>query len=382
MNTGHGYRFVKFGREGLEALIAELRSGGWKVIGPAIRDGAIVYDEVETTAELPEGWTDEQQAGSYRLRRSGEGELFGFNVGPYSWKRFLHPPVARLWRAERKDGGFRIVPEREEPERLAFLGVRACELRAIEIQDLVFLEGGQVDSIYAGRRGNCFLIAVNCGRAGGTCFCESMGTGPRAVSGFDIALTEVVEPGAHYFIAEAGTVRGDEMLGRVEARDGGEADELKIADISARAAAEMGRSLDTDGIRDLFYRSHDDPRWDDAASRCLACTNCTLVCPTCFCTTVEDTTDLSGTRAERRRRWDSCFATDFSYIHGGSIRVSTKSRYRQWLTHKLASWQDQFGTSGCVGCGRCITWCPAGIDITEEAGAIRRGGPVEPTKEQ
>jgi Fe-S oxidoreductase len=109
-----------------------------------------------------------------------------------------------------------------------------------------------------------------------------------------------------------------------------------------------------------------------------------MVCPTCFCTSVEETNDLTGTESSRSRRWDSCFTMDFSYIHGGSVRNSPKSRYRQWMTHKLSTWVDQFGTSGCVGCGRCITWCPVGIDITEEVRAIadsekeRHSGTTEP----
>ncbi|MBF0393567.1 MAG: 4Fe-4S dicluster domain-containing protein, partial [Alphaproteobacteria bacterium] len=118
-------------------------------------------------------------------------------------------------------------------------------------------------------------------------------------------------------------------------------------------------------------RNREHPRWDEVAKRCLTCGNCTMVCPTCFCTTVDDVTDLGGTRTERVRSWDSCFTLDFSYIHGGSVRNEGSSRYRQWITHKLSSWHDQFGSSGCVGCGRCITWCPVGIDITEEVGAIR-----------
>lgn len=95
-----------------------------------------------------------------------------------------------------------------------------------------------------------------------------------------------------------------------------------------------------------------------------------MVCPTCFCTGVEDVTALAGDVTERVRKWDSCFTADFSYQHGGVVRESTKSRYRQWLTHKLSSWVDQFGSSGCVGCGRCITWCPTGIDLTAEVAAI------------
>jgi sulfhydrogenase subunit beta (sulfur reductase) len=142
-------------------------------------------------------------------------------------------------------------------------------------------------------------------------------------------------------------------------------------EITARTAASMGRELDTGGIRDLLYANFDHPRWDDVASRCLACGNCTMVCPTCFCFRIEDVTELAGTAAERHRSWDSCFAVDHSYLHGGPVRESNRARYRQWMTHKLATWIDQFGTSGCVGCGRCVTWCPVGIDITEEAAAIR-----------
>jgi ferredoxin len=96
-----------------------------------------------------------------------------------------------------------------------------------------------------------------------------------------------------------------------------------------------------------------------------------MVCPTCFCSSVEDVSDLSGEHVERRRHWDSCFNFSFSYMNGGNVRDNTRSRYRQWLTHKLGSWIEQFGASGCVGCGRCITWCPVGIDLTEEVAAIR-----------
>jgi ferredoxin len=96
-----------------------------------------------------------------------------------------------------------------------------------------------------------------------------------------------------------------------------------------------------------------------------------MVCPTCFCASVQETTDLSGEQVDRRRQWDSCFNFDFSYLNGGVVRDQVRSRYRQWLTHKLATWWDQFGLSGCVGCGRCITWCPVGIDLTQEVAALR-----------
>lgn len=358
-------------REALDALFRALQRRGFTLVGPRIRDGAIVYEELTRVADLPAGWTDDQEGGTYRLLRRGDGALFGYAVGPHSWKRFLHPPMLRLWQARRAGRGFTLTAEQAETPRLALIGVRSCELHAIAVQDRVFLAGTQVDPVYKARRDNLFVVAVNCGQPGGTCFCVSMHTGPKATFGFDLALTEVTEGTRHYFTVEIGSEPGEQVLHEVEHREA-RADEHAAAErVVAQAAQRMGRVLDTTNIKDLLYQNDEHPRWDEVAARCLTCGNCTMVCPTCFCTTVEDTTDLTGAHAERWRKWDSCFTMDFSYIHGGSVRASAKSRYRQWLTHKLASWIDQFGTSGCVGCGRCITWCPVAIDITEEVHAIR-----------
>jgi Fe-S-cluster-containing hydrogenase component 2 len=213
-----------------------------------------------------------------------------------------------------------------------------------------------------------------------------MNTGPKATGGFDLALTEVLGDGTHFFMVEAGSERGSEALKELPHREAKQ-EEMGAAERTvAETSQHMGRSMDIAGIKELLYRNYEHPRWDEVASRCLTCANCTMVCPTCFCTTVKDVTDLTGEHAERWRKWDSCFTMDFSCIHGGSVRASTKSRYRQWMTHKLATWIDQFGTSGCVGCGRCITWCPVAIDLTEEVRAIRQtdsgGGPARPRKER
>ncbi len=358
-------------RKHLQHLLAALLKRGYQVVGPTVRDNAIVYDTLASVDDLPVGYTDEQDGGSYRLKKRDDKALFGYAVGPQSWKRFLHPPVLRLWQARRKGKSFQVIPESHEAPRMAFIGVRSCELHAIAIQDTVFTQGPYNDAIYQSRRENLCIVAVNCGQAGGTCFCTSMQTGPRATGGFDLALTEIMLTDAHYFVVQVGTELGAELLQEVPHRTASDED-IKLAELIVQKTSEqMGRSLDTTGIKDLLYRNLEHPRWDEVATRCLSCTNCTMVCPTCFCTTVEDTSDLAGENAERWRKWDSCFNTSFSYISGGSIRSSVKSRYRQWMTHKLASWIDQFGSSGCVGCGRCITWCPVGIDITEEVRAIR-----------
>jgi formate hydrogenlyase subunit 6/NADH:ubiquinone oxidoreductase subunit I len=358
--------------ESLAGLIAALRNDGFRVIGPRLRDQTILYDDIDTVADLPAGWTDEQDGGHYRVRRRDDAALFGYNVGPHAWKRFLHPPLLSLWRAERGPDGFTVTATAEPAERYAFLAVRSCELHAIAIQDRVFLQGPYVDPHYRTRREGAFIVAVNCGQAGGTCFCVSMNTGPRARDGFDLSLTELLGE-AHEFLVEVGSERGAALLASLP-HSPAEARHIALAAaVVARAQGNMGRHMRSDDVRELLQANLEHPRWDDVAQRCLTCGNCTMVCPTCFCTSVWDENDLSGQAAERKRRWDSCFTMDFSYIHGGSVRGSARSRYRQWMTHKLANWVDQFGTSGCVGCGRCITWCPVGIGITEEVRAIRGG---------
>ena len=344
------------------------------MLGPTVADGAIVYAELDGAHELPIGWTEKQEAATYRVERRDDDARFGYAVGPHSWKQFLFPARTRLWHAQRNgDGTLEVEEEPLEPAPLAFIGVRSCELHAIEIQDRIFLGGRFVDRDYAARREGAFIVAVNCFEPGGTCFCVSMGTGPRAEAGYDLALTEILE-GEHRLLVEAGTERGAAVLRELPVRPA-DANDVEAADRAVDgAAARMGRHMEAGDLRDLLADNLEHPRWDDVAERCLTCGNCTMVCPTCFCSTVEDTTDLEGTTAERARMWDSCFSLDHSYLHGGSVRPTGRSRYRQWMTHKLGTWHDQFGSSGCVGCGRCITWCPVGIDITEEVAAIREGG--------
>ena len=355
----------------LQDLLTAISKKGYLLFGPTIREGAIIYDRLNSVDDLPQGWTDEQNAGKYKLTRRQDYAFFGYNVGPHSWKKFLQPPEHRLWKCKRENGGLQIISDSPAPPKHAFIGVRSCELRAIALLDKVFTGGAYTDSEYKNRRDGLFIVAVNCGQAGGTCFCASMNTGPKATSGFDLALTEVIDGESHFFVVEVGSEIGAEVLGETPHRAAKSKDHEAVNQIIAKTTSQMGRAMNTNGLKELLYRNYEHPRWDLVASRCLTCANCTMVCPTCFCTTVEDTTDLTGENAERWRKWDSCFTMDFSYIHGGSVRATPKSRYRQWMTHKLATWVDQFGEIGCVGCGRCITWCPVGIDIAEEVHAIR-----------
>ncbi|WP_197415728.1 4Fe-4S dicluster domain-containing protein [Mycobacterium sp. IS-1742] len=350
---------------GLQQLVAALIGRGYRVVGPTVSDNAIVLAELTSADELPRGWGVEVAPGVYRLRRRDDDALFGHSAGPQSWKQFLHPPRQRVWSS---DG------ERpEDPPRYAFVGVRACDLSAIRVLDGVLGQGAYPDRGFVGRLNRIFVVAVNCTEPGGLCFCASMNTGPAVGPGYDLALTERIDGSGRRYVVDVGSDEGADVLATVTHRDA-EQDEIDAARAEvSEAAHHMGRHMPETDLRRLLIESRESSQWDEVAGRCLTCGNCTMVCPTCFCTSVEDVTDLTGDHAERWMHWSSCFEFDFTFVHEGSTRQSAPSRYRHWLTHKLGTWHDQFGSSGCVGCGRCIAWCPTGIDITAEMTTMADG---------
>jgi NAD(P)H-flavin reductase/NAD-dependent dihydropyrimidine dehydrogenase PreA subunit len=363
-------------RAELDRLIGVLAEGGRTVIGPVVRDGGLAYEPITSAAELPHGWTDEQAPGSYRLRRDGQRT---FDVGPpaQGLKRYTFPSLAPLSVAQRgADGVATFTAVVPDPPRLALLGVRACEIAGLLVQDRVLAGGPFVDDDYRARRAAALVVAVQCTRSGSTCFCASMGTGPEVDQGCDIVLTELDDG----YVAAAGSDEGTRILGRLglEAATPSQTAAATAGVAAARAA--QGRPVVVEGLRDRLMDQLDNPRWADVADRCLACSNCTMVCPTCFCTSVGLESDLDGVMTRTERRWDSCFTGDFARVAGGNFRPRRQDRYRQWLTHKFATWVDQFGTSGCVGCGRCVTWCPVGIDVREELAAIAPPPPATLTE--
>jgi ferredoxin len=347
---------------GLQHLVSKLHDRGYRVIGPTLSGNAIVLGEVTSADDLPVGWGVDVGPGHYRLRRRDDEAAFAHSAGPQSWKEFLHPPRQRLWSS---DG----VPPEDAPP-YAFLGVRACDLAAIAVLNGVLGKGAHPDGGFVGRLARIFVVAVNCTEPGGLCFCASMGTGPEVGPGYDLALTERIDDNGRWYVVDVGSDDGAQLLATLPHRDARSAEiDSARADV-AEAAHHMGRSMPPGDLRELLIESRESPHWDEVASRCLTCGNCTMACPTCFCTSVEDVTDLTGEHAERWMDWASCFEFDFTFVHEGSVRQSGPSRYRHWITHKLGTWHDQFGSSGCVGCGRCIAWCPTGIDITEEMNVL------------
>lgn len=354
-----------------QKLLDSLLEHGYRVIGPQVRDGAVVYDELLATEQLPCGYTDEQKPGEYRLSRSDSDRYFDYVVGPQNWKRFLYPPRRKLWDADRDGSQWQPSETVDDYTPSAFLGVRACDIAAIRVLDRILLNDTFQDPLYASRRRNSLIVAIDCVKPASTCFCLSMGGGPAPDSGFDLALSELGTAQTHRFFVRSGSSRGAEILTSLSLAPVTDADRTAVASQLKHSEEAMTGAAPMNDARELLQSAWTSKRWDEVAERCLTCANCTMACPTCFCVDVEDVTDLSGAHAERWQQWDSCFTLSHSYLHGGSVRKTAASRYRQWMTHKLSTWHDQFGSSGCVGCGRCITWCPVGIDIREELSAIR-----------
>ena len=364
---------IKTEKPNLGLIFEKLRETH-RVIGPKLENDTIVLTEIEF-GDLPSGVTDIQAPGCYKLRNNKrEDVIFSFSHGPHSFKSFLNPATAELSLFRRSRRGVSVQALSEEERPFAFIGARACDLAALGLLDKVFLEGPVIDRWYSRRRKDIFIVAVNCNHPGGNCFCDSMGTGPEVTSGFDLSLTEIDE----YFLVDAGTAAGEQLIEGIPSSGVTDGDLEKKAARLLDCRNNMAKSMETTDLPGVLYRNMEHPRWAEIELRDLECGNCTMVCPTCFCSSTYDFVPAAGISPNlkelagvRMRHWDSCFSKNFARVHGGNFRRSRKARYRHWMTHKLGYWIDQFGSPGCVGCGRCITWCPVGLDITHELAEIR-----------
>ncbi len=358
-------------RSSLHTLFSVLSQAGYKVYGPRVRDGAIQFGYLDGADAMPQGVTNDQQPGHYRLETGESHRLFDWNHGPQGLKPLCFAPREVLWQESTQPHAFdRVLPE---VEPTAVIGVRACDLAALSIQDHHFELELRPDPHYRQRRESLLLIGVDCTHSASTCFCASSGDGPSLESGYDIGMSELDEG----FLVWHHSDKGKAIVNQLELQtpDGAQLETMRKA--GEQAAQEQQRHLPQSAELRQLYRRLDHAHWDLVAERCLSCGNCTAVCPTCFCYHVDHEMALTGDRAEMVRSWDSCFSPTHSDMGHFQVRSNTKQRYRQWLTHKLAGWQVQQRRIGCTGCGRCIVWCPVGIDLTQEVKAVLEEGSLD-----
>jgi sulfhydrogenase subunit beta (sulfur reductase) len=360
---------VAISKPELNKLLTKLKGAGYKTIGPVVKNKSLVYEQIEGLSDLPYGYETDQKPGQYRIHKNGGSEYFQATPGASTWKKYLTPPRTKLFGLVNIDNNWKEVPVSEIHPRYVFIGVRPCEIEAIKIQDSVLIRDDYVDPLYKKIRDDLIIIAVNCLHPADTCFCTSVGGSPEAKDGYDLRLTELDD----MFLVNIGSQRGIDMVELMEYATAN-ALSLQIEDemlVEAKAKVHVGIN-NNQNLPELLMNNLKDPAWEVVGAKCLNCGSCTSVCPTCFCWDVQDVTNLHGTETQRDKIWDSCFNPSFTaHAGGGSSRPTTTSRLRQRLTHKFGSWVEQHGGEGCVGCGRCIAWCPAKIDIREEISVLQ-----------
>ncbi|MEJ2620875.1 MAG: 4Fe-4S dicluster domain-containing protein [Candidatus Thiodiazotropha sp.] len=358
-------------RSDLQKLLDGIVQSGYQILGPVVKDGAIQFLEVTDVTQLASGLTNVQKPAHYRLETSAGERLFDWNHGPQGLKPLCFAPHEVLW-VEQKDP-LSFTTRLPDVKPTAVLGVRACDLSALAIQDRHFLHASGADPHYQQRREQLLLIGVDCAHSAESCFCVSTGDGPSVDQGYDIGLSELDDG----FLLWSANDKGKTVLEHVSLV-AAQAEQLaQMREQSEQAARQQQRKLSKPEELARLYERLEHTHWQQVADRCLGCGNCTAVCPTCFCYDTQHEVSLDGESAQNVRQWDSCFSANHSSMGGFKVRDDILSRYRQWLTHKLAGWQEQQGRIGCTGCGRCITWCPVGIDLTKETEAILWEGSLD-----
>lgn len=328
----------------LRDLYFILKSRRFRVVGPKVIDEVLRIGVVDGFSDFP------FSSGSSAPWRLSDGS---FQVPPDSLKRFLYPPELELFRVEK---GFRINIPRHNYPKTAFFGITPCDMASVLVMDRVQL--GK-DPYYTMARRKSLFVVQNCLKPGPTCFCSSTGSGPESKEGFDISYT-IISPSEVLF--RPGSEVGLDILTDLSLEPASQEAVRRYRKLINEASVKAVADFTGAEVPDVLETMLEPQVWKEVSEGCLGCANCNMVCPTCFCFDIIDKLSLDGS-GRRVRIWDGCHSYSYAEVAGGNIRKDLWARYRHWVLHKFSYWVKQFGTLGCVGCGRCIAWCPAGIDL-------------------
>jgi Pyruvate/2-oxoacid:ferredoxin oxidoreductase delta subunit len=290
------------------------------------------------------------------LTGSDEGELCLAANTCYPPKSLFLPQSEPMLRA----GMLGLEPVEALTAKRVVLGIRPCDARACQLLDHVFAGAEYADPYWSEKRRQTTLVALGCTDPCQTCFCTSVGSGPFDGRGVDVVLTDIGDG----YVAETNSERGHALLETLTDASQNQIEAASKAKVRAREAVK--EPFELDGIVDTLYSLFDDEVWYEVQQSCLGCGVCTFLCPTCHCFDIVD----EAQRGERVRNWDTCMFRIYSQeASGHNPRPTNVERTRQRILHKYAYFIEWFDEVGCTGCGRCVRYCPAGIDIRQ---TIRR----------
>jgi len=347
--------------EDLGKLIEVLKAYGYVTYGYKVSRGAVIFDELRNLEDMPLKYRDVQGPGSYRLIE-GNGVRHSFA----SPKEVIHPARQELFNVD-SNGGVSYPPI--ESKKIALVGIKSCDLASIKVMDRILSN----DDSYNARRKEALTIVEECINPGDTCFCGSLGTGPYVSEDFDLAYARIDDD---HVLFKYGSRVGLNLVKRLGLKPASE--ELVNTYSSLMSEAKEKTSPLKFGLSDIensMLKSMSDvDLWKKLSEKCVGCANCNLVCPTCFCTEFLDDLKLDNS-ASRVRFWVGCLSYVYGLVAGTHFRPELYMRYRHFVLHKFLFYRKQIGLVGCVGCGRCITWCPVGIDLRKTVSeVVRRHG--------
>ncbi len=248
----------------------------------------------------------------------------------------------------------RLEEDITTPKPRIIMGIRPCDATALTLLDTVFDQEDYRDPYWSAKRDATLLIGMGCVEPPQTCFCTTVGYGPFSHAGLDAMITEVVDS----YMVEVFSDRVNELFSDLPIAS--QAQENLVNDIQLRAKKSMSPAFETTNLKGTLDQIFESDYWEKIAESCLGCGICTFLCPTCFCFDIVDEVQ----RNERVRNWDTCMFRIYSQeASGHNPRPTRSERTRQRLMHKFSYWLDHIGKIGCTGCGRCVRYCPVGLDI-------------------